>query len=99
MRGEFVGPEPGDAGSGRGGGGRRGGIGLALDTEERTVEVPPASAAALATDDVAKATFDGLAYSHRKEYARWIKEAKKEETRERCVAKALEMLREGRTRS
>ena len=47
-------------------------------------------------DAKAKAGFDGLAYSHRKEYARWIGEAKKEETRERRVAKALEMLREGK---
>jgi uncharacterized protein YdeI (YjbR/CyaY-like superfamily) len=29
------------------------------------------------------------------EYARWIAEAKKEETRERRVTKAVEMLREG----
>jgi Bacteriocin-protection, YdeI or OmpD-Associated len=43
-----------------------------------------------------RAGFDGLAFSHRKEYARWIGEAKKEETRERRVAKALEKLREGK---
>jgi hypothetical protein len=72
---------------------------LALDAEERTVEVPPALAAALAADPAAKALFDGLAYTHRKEFARWIAEAKKEDTRERRVAKALEMLHEGATRS
>jgi hypothetical protein len=72
---------------------------LALDTEERTVEVPPALAGALAEDAGAKAIYDGLAYTHRKEYARWIAEAKKEETRERRVAKAIEMLKEGKTRS
>lgn len=60
---------------------------LVLDAEERTVEVPPALAAALAADPAAKAIFDGLAYTHRKEFARWIAEAKKEETRERRVAK------------
>jgi hypothetical protein len=69
---------------------------LELDAEERTVEVPPALAEALADDAAAKAGFDGLAYTHRKEYARWIGEAKKEETRERRVAKALERLREGK---
>jgi uncharacterized protein YdeI (YjbR/CyaY-like superfamily) len=43
--------------------------------------------------------FDGLAYAHRKEYARWIQEAMREETRARRVVQALEMLRAGKTRS
>ena len=72
---------------------------LALDAEERTVEAPPALATALAADPAAKALFDGLAYTHRKEFARWIAEAKKEDTRERRVAKTLEMLHAGTTRS
>jgi uncharacterized protein YdeI (YjbR/CyaY-like superfamily) len=72
---------------------------LAPDTEERTVDVPEDLAGALAGDAKAKAAFDGLAYTHRKEYARWVGEAKKAETRERRAAQALEMLREGRTRS
>lgn len=72
---------------------------LALDTEERTVEVPEDLATALAGDAEAKAAFDGLAYTHRKEFARWVGEAKREETRERRAAQALEMLREWRTRS
>lgn len=69
---------------------------LALDSEERTVEVPEALATALAGDAKAKAGFDGLSYTHRKEYARWIDEAKKPETRERRVTNALELLREGK---
>src|SRR4051794_3729580 len=72
---------------------------LELDTAPREVEVPEALAAALAGDDAARAAFEGLAYTHRKEYARWIAEAKKDETRERRVGQALEMLRAGRTRS
>ncbi len=72
---------------------------LELDTAPREVVVPEALARALAADPVAGAAFDGLAYTHRKEYARWIDEARREETRERRVAQALEMLREGRTRS
>jgi uncharacterized protein YdeI (YjbR/CyaY-like superfamily) len=66
---------------------------LALDEAPREVEVPPALAQALEGD------FDGLAFTHRKEFARWIAEAKKEETRERRVGQALQMLREGKTRS
>jgi hypothetical protein len=69
---------------------------LELDTAPREVEVPPALADALAGDDAARAAYDGLAYTHRKEYARWIAEAKRDETRDRRVAKALEMLREGK---
>jgi hypothetical protein len=72
---------------------------LELDTKPREVEVPEALEAALAADRTARAAYDRLAYTHRKEFARWIAEAKKDETRERRVAQALQMLREGRTRS
>jgi hypothetical protein len=70
---------------------------LELDTAPRSVDVPEALAVALERDAAAKAAFDTLAFTHRKEYARWVAEAKRDETRERRVAKALEMLHEGRT--
>ncbi len=69
---------------------------LELDTAPREVEVPEALAVALETDGAAKAAFDRLAFTHRKEYARWVAEAKREETRDRRVAKALEMLHAGK---
>ncbi len=72
---------------------------LALDTAPREVEVPAVLANALAGDPAASARFDALAYTHRKEYIRWIEEAKRDETRERRITQALEMLREGRTRT
>jgi hypothetical protein len=72
---------------------------LELDTQPRQVEVPEGLAAALAADPAAKAAFDGMAFTHRKEYARWIAEAKKEETRQTRITKALEMLKQGKTRS
>lgn len=72
---------------------------IALDEAPREVEVPLALAQALDGDAAAKAKFDALAFTHRKEFAQWIAEAKKDETRERRVAQALQMLREGRTRS
>jgi hypothetical protein len=72
---------------------------LALDRAPREVEIPEALAAALAADPKAKAAFEGLAFTHRKEFARWIAEAKRDETRDRRVAQALEMLHEGKTRS
>ena len=72
---------------------------LELDTAPREVDVPEALATALAADDVARAAFEKLAYTHRKEFARWVDEAKRDETRGRRVAKTLEMLRRGETRS
>lgn len=62
---------------------------IAADTAERTVEIPDALAAALASDPAAKAAFDALAYSRRKEIARSIADAKQDATRERRLAKAL----------
>jgi uncharacterized protein YdeI (YjbR/CyaY-like superfamily) len=56
-------------------------------------------AAALATDPQAKAAFEGMAFTHRKEYARWVAEAKREETRQRRAQQAIEMIRAGQTRS
>jgi Bacteriocin-protection, YdeI or OmpD-Associated/Domain of unknown function (DUF1905) len=72
---------------------------LELDTAPREVEVPEALAKTLATDAEARAAFDRLAYTHRKEYVRWIDEAKRNETRQRRVAQALEMLRQGKNRT
>jgi hypothetical protein len=74
-------------------------VAIALDTAPREVDVPAALAAALDADAVAGAAFKALAYTHRKEYARWVKHAKREPTRERRAAQAVEMLRAGKTRS
>lgn len=71
---------------------------ITLDNQPRQVEMPPALAAALAADPEAGAAFDRLAYTHRKEYARWIAEAKRDETRDRRVAQAVDMVRAGKTR-
>ena len=68
---------------------------LARDDEPRTVEVPADLAAALGRYPAIRETFDGLSYTHRKEYVRWIEDAKREETRSRRVERSVEMLREG----
>jgi hypothetical protein len=72
---------------------------LRLDTAPREVEVPEALARALSADPAARAAFDRLAFTHRKEFARWIEEAKRADTRDRRVTQALEMIRAGQTRS
>jgi hypothetical protein len=68
---------------------------LERDDAPRVVEVPPALAAALEADGVARGAYDALAFTHRREYAEWIGSARREDTRERRVGKALEMLRSG----
>jgi hypothetical protein len=74
-------------------------VSAALDTAERVVEVPPELAAALAADPEASAVYERLAYTHRKEFARWVGEGTKEDTRLRRAGQTLEMLRSGQTRS
>ena len=68
---------------------------LERDDAPRVVDVPPALEEALAANPDAREIYDGLSFTHRREYARWIAEAKRDETRERRVAKALAMLRAG----
>jgi Bacteriocin-protection, YdeI or OmpD-Associated/Domain of unknown function (DUF1905) len=72
---------------------------IALDDAPRKVDVPAELTAALDGDAEARRAFDALAFTHRKEYARWVAEAKRAETRERRVAETLRMVKEGRTRS
>jgi hypothetical protein len=64
------------------------------DEAVRTVEVP-ADFAALLKKEKLQAAFDQLSFTHRKEYCRWITEAKKEETRAKRLAKSIEMLHKG----
>ncbi len=72
---------------------------IELDSGPREVTVPPTLAAAFETDAGARAAFDALAFTHRKEFARWVDEAKRDETRRSRVERTLQMLHEGRTRS
>jgi hypothetical protein len=71
---------------------------LVVDTAPREVEVPEDLAAALAAEPGATEKFDALAYSHRKEFARWVADAKRAETRERRVAEAVQKVLAGQTR-
>jgi Bacteriocin-protection, YdeI or OmpD-Associated/Domain of unknown function (DUF1905) len=65
-----------------------------LDTAPRETPLPEDLAAAL--DEDARAFFDGLAPSHRKEWVRWVEDAKKPETRAARVGKTAEALKAGR---
>ncbi len=63
------------------------------DTAPREVTLPDDLAAAM--DDAVRATYDGLAFTHRKEWVRWVEEAKKPETRASRIEKTVAGLRAG----
>jgi hypothetical protein len=64
------------------------------DEDERTFEISPEFQKLLKKEGLLP-FFEKLSYTHRKEYSRWITEAKKEETRVRRLEKAIEMLKNG----
>lgn len=66
------------------------------DAAPREVTVPADLADALAHDATARRFFDGLSFTHRKEWVRSIEEAKKPETRSARVTKTLAALRAGK---
>ena len=65
-----------------------------LDTAPRETPLPEDLAVVL--DDGARTFFEGLAPSHRKEWVRWVEEAKKPETRATRIAKTAEALKAGK---
>lgn len=75
--------------------GKRVTVRLVLDTAVRTVDLPPELSRALAGDRAAKAFFDGLAFTPRREYAEWITSAKREGTRASRLARTMAALRAG----
>jgi hypothetical protein len=87
-------------------------IRLAADLNEKRVKAPPSAAVkarseleppdymldALRTGAALEA-FEALSPSHRREYVEWIAEAKREETRQRRLATAVEWIAEGKPRN
>jgi hypothetical protein len=71
-------------------------VDIELDSGPREVAVPGDLTAALAQDDAARANFGQLSFTHRKEWVRWIEEAKKPETRATRLTKTVESLRAGK---
>ena len=56
------------------------------------VAEPAELTAALQANPAARAAYDALAFTHRQEYARWIEEAKRPQTREDRVNKTVRRL-------
>jgi len=65
------------------------------DEEVRIVKVPAQFEKLMKKEGVFP-FFEKLSYTHRKEYCRWISEAKKEETRQNRIVKVIEMLKKGK---
>jgi len=69
---------------------------LEEDTEPREVEIPPDLLSALQSDPETFHLFQALSYTHQKEYAQWIEEARLAETRASRVEQTLKMLKQGK---
>ncbi len=69
-------------------------VDISLDSAPREVALPADLEAAL--DEAARTAYDALSFSHRKEWVRWVEEAKRPETRATRIAKTVAGLREGR---
>ena len=66
------------------------------DTEERVITPPADLARALKANKEAQATWDKLSYTHRREHVEHLEDAKKPETRQRRLEKAIALLAAGK---
>jgi hypothetical protein len=71
-------------------------VDIELDTAPREVTVPADLAAALDAAPRARASFEALSYSNKSWHVLQVTGAKTDETRQRRIAKSVEMLKEGR---
>ncbi len=65
---------------------------LELDTDPRVIKPPVDLAKALKADPAAQAAWKKLSYTHQKEHAHAVEEAKRPETRQRRIAKTIKSL-------
>jgi Bacteriocin-protection, YdeI or OmpD-Associated/Domain of unknown function (DUF1905) len=73
-------------------------VDVELDTAPREVAVPADFAAALDAEPNARRTFDGLSNSNKSWHVLQVTGAKTDETRQRRIAKSVDLLRQGRAR-
>ena len=73
-------------------------VDVELDTVPREVTVPDDSAAALDAEPAARSTFDGLSYSNKSWHVLQVQGAKTDQTRQRRIARSVDLLKEGRAR-
>jgi uncharacterized protein YdeI (YjbR/CyaY-like superfamily) len=63
------------------------------------IPMPPEFAAAIKKSPKAKKAFDAFPPSHKREYLEWITGAKRDETRVKRIAQAIEWMAEGKQRN
>ena len=73
--------------------------GVKVEKKPVTVEVPEYFSEALEQNPEARAAFDKMAPGYRREYIEWLVEAKREATRNKRMAQAIEWIAEGKTRN
>jgi hypothetical protein len=83
---ERIGKQPGDMVD----------ITLVEDVAPRSVEVPEDLRATMDAQPAAAEFFRSLSYSHQREYVRWVEGAKRDATRQRRIARTVELLGAGR---
>ncbi|UCG63014.1 MAG: YdeI/OmpD-associated family protein [Candidatus Zixiibacteriota bacterium] len=85
-----------DAGLARVKDGKKSGAWNKPDRPTISLELPPELETALAKNEKAKAFFDQLAPSSRKQYIGWVFMAKRPETKARRVAESIKLLEQGK---
>ena len=70
-------------------------VAMELDTAPRTVQPPEDLRSALEAEPGARAKFEELSFTHRREYAEWVAGAKRPETRTKRVAETVRRVRAG----
>jgi hypothetical protein len=73
-------------------------VDVQLDTAPRELTVPDDFAAALDAEPAARSTFDGLSYSNKSWHVLQVQGAKTDQTRQRRIARSVDLLKEGRAR-
>ena len=74
-------------------------IARARQTASKTVRIPPELSTALKKNKTASKVFENFSRSCRREYAEWIAEAKRPETKQKRVAEAVVWIAEGKSRN
>lgn len=67
--------------------------------DPNSVKPPADLVAAMKKNKKALAAYEAFPYSHRKEYVEWITEAKRDETRRKRIATAVEWMAQGKSRN
>jgi hypothetical protein len=73
-------------------------VDIDLDNAPREVSIPADFAAALDVQPEARRTFQGLSYSNKSWHVLQVEGAKTDQTRQRRIAKSVDILKQGRAR-